>query len=369
MGICESQKESEKKSYELKSNKINLEPLKNYQPFEKCLCKIKFNKERSLGFFCKIPFPDKYNLLLVLITKKEIIEKINISKDNKKILINNKEYDISFDDSRKIYISEKYGIAIIEIKKCDSLEDIKFYLEIDNSLYEDNINEFLDKVKVYLFYSNKNKFKSSNGEIINFKDNCFKHSCSCEEGIPFGPIITSLNHKLIGINIETSEKKIYSKGILIKELIKDFNKKYKNDIKNVDEINNDDISSTCLSEKESIENDKTKLKKNYSNKKDNENFNVSIYYLQALFLSFCLIDKLKIIFKNYLKIKKDSITFLLIKYMNYYVEDYSKCINIINEVEKKINEIDKNILQNINFEKLIDFILTKLHEELNKKKI
>ena len=45
-------------------------------------------------------------------------------------------------------------------------------------------------------------------------------------------------------------------------------------------------------------------------------------------------------------------------------------INIIyfNEIENKINEINKDILKDLNFEKLINFILNKLHEELNNKK-
>ena len=49
---------------------------------EKCICKIYQNGKKGTGFFCKIPFPDKNNLLNVLITNNHILSQKDI-EDNK----------------------------------------------------------------------------------------------------------------------------------------------------------------------------------------------------------------------------------------------------------------------------------------------
>ena len=49
---------------------------------EKCICKIYQNGKKGTGFFCQIPFPDKNNLLYVLITNNHILNQKDI-EDNK----------------------------------------------------------------------------------------------------------------------------------------------------------------------------------------------------------------------------------------------------------------------------------------------
>ena len=49
---------------------------------ENCICKIYQNGKKGTGFFCKIPFPDKNNLLNVLITNNHILSQKDI-EDNK----------------------------------------------------------------------------------------------------------------------------------------------------------------------------------------------------------------------------------------------------------------------------------------------
>jgi len=50
---------------------------------ENCICKIvKGNGQKGTGFFCKIPFPDEYNLLNVLITNNHVLNENDI-KNNK----------------------------------------------------------------------------------------------------------------------------------------------------------------------------------------------------------------------------------------------------------------------------------------------
>ena len=47
---------------------ISFDKLKNIiKQMKNCICRIKFREEGS-GFFCLIPFPDKSNLLPVLMT-------------------------------------------------------------------------------------------------------------------------------------------------------------------------------------------------------------------------------------------------------------------------------------------------------------
>ena len=85
------------------------------------ICKIKCNDGRyGTGFFCLIPFPDKFNLLPVLITNNQILPKNEISKNSViKFSLNNdeKNIEIKIDESRKTYSNEQYGITMIEMKK------------------------------------------------------------------------------------------------------------------------------------------------------------------------------------------------------------------------------------------------------------
>ena len=51
---------------------------------ENCICKIYQNGKKGTGFFCKIPFPDKNNLLNVMITNNHILNQNDI--ENNKII-------------------------------------------------------------------------------------------------------------------------------------------------------------------------------------------------------------------------------------------------------------------------------------------
>ena len=74
---------------------------------ENCICKIVNDDGRKgTGFFCKIPFPDKNNLLKALITNNHVLNENDIENDKiiKLIMYNkecNIEKEIRIDDSRK----------------------------------------------------------------------------------------------------------------------------------------------------------------------------------------------------------------------------------------------------------------------------
>jgi len=86
---------------------------------EKYLCKVYDTKENNgSGFLCKIPFPDEFHLLPVLITNNHVLNESELKKD--------KKIKISFDDDniikiiemseeRKTYTSIEYDTTIIEI--------------------------------------------------------------------------------------------------------------------------------------------------------------------------------------------------------------------------------------------------------------
>jgi len=112
---------------------------------EKSICKIKCNDGGiGTGFFCIIPYPDKFHQIPVLMTNAHIIKE----GDNEvKFSLKEKDYEIKIKDSRKIYISEEYDITIIEIKEKDNIE-INLYLELDDNIFK--LDELYKEKSVYL---------------------------------------------------------------------------------------------------------------------------------------------------------------------------------------------------------------------------
>ena len=70
--------ENEPEPVDLEGTKLILFQMEN------CICKIYQKEGNGTGFFCKIPFPDKNNLLSVLITNNHILNEEDI-KNNKTI--------------------------------------------------------------------------------------------------------------------------------------------------------------------------------------------------------------------------------------------------------------------------------------------
>ena len=74
---------------------------------ENCICKIiKDDGKKGTGFFCIIPFPERNNLLNVLITNNHILNENDIENDKIiKLIMYNKEQniekEIKIDNSRK----------------------------------------------------------------------------------------------------------------------------------------------------------------------------------------------------------------------------------------------------------------------------
>ena len=213
----------------------------------KNLCKIKCNDGgNGTGFFCIIPFPDKFKQLPVLITNNHVITKNDIIKNNKiKFTLNNYllSFEILIDNFRKIYTNEIYDVTIIEIKEKDNLE-MNSFLEIDAEIFKDNPKDIFKGKSIYLLshpYGGDLKF--SQGIIKNIEENNYtiRHLCRTNPGSSGCPIINLNNNRVIGIHKGAAKNnRNWNLGTLLKEPIEEFNKKNMND-KRKNNSNNNNI--------------------------------------------------------------------------------------------------------------------------------
>jgi hypothetical protein len=204
-----------------------------YEQMDKCICNIK-NKdnENITGFFALINYPDKLNLLPVLIIDGNILKDKNIIKNNKIEFSLNKDkkmYSILIDnDSRISYYNKRNDIAIIEIKMNDGL-NIHSFLKIDYIIIQDSITKGYKNQPIYLLYfSNNEKAEYCLGKIETIYKNqyIFIHTCSNNFNSSFCPIINIKTNEIIGINKgNNNSNKVLRFGIFIKILINEFIKK------------------------------------------------------------------------------------------------------------------------------------------------
>ena len=127
---------------------IELEQMEIIQKMGSCVCKIKCPKGGfGTGFFCKIPFPDQFKLLPLLITNNHVLDKSSINKGNKIIFtLKNDELSFSllFHNERKTYTNELYDITMIELTQNDRLNGFSF-LDIDDNIFINKPNDYYQK--------------------------------------------------------------------------------------------------------------------------------------------------------------------------------------------------------------------------------
>ena len=210
-------------------NVINFDCTKKIiEQMEKNICKILIGKIQGTGFFCKIPYPDKNNLLPVFITNNHIINKDFLNQNNPEISIfikENKSMKKMNLKNRIKYTNKDYDVTIIEVKESD---EIKNFLELDdkiiNDIVDDNLgnDEYIGKTVYILQYPN-NELSVSYGVIDDiFGDKKFEfiHKCSTQNGSSGSPVL-NLKNKIIGIHKECVEKK-YNRGSFINYAIREF---------------------------------------------------------------------------------------------------------------------------------------------------
>ena len=194
------------------------------------ICKIKCNEGNGFGFFCNINI-DKSNSLLipVLITSRHVLNEDDI-KPGKKInfSMNDDEtkYEIDIDEERNIYISKKFDITIIEIKNEDKIKYDSFF-EINDNIYNPDNN--LKNKSIYSLYYFKGKgINFSKGLINNVDENYYEIlSNDNDDGFQVGPLIDSINYKVIGIHKSDSKEYNINCGISLKEPIIEFRNQIK----------------------------------------------------------------------------------------------------------------------------------------------
>ena len=198
------------------------------EQMEKCVCKIKIGKIQGTGFFCKIPFPNKSNMLPVFITNNHILTREMLNQNNAKITSDIKEKSDILElnlNNRKKYTNEDQDITIIEIKKND---EIKNYLELDDIimndiLYDNNKNKELIDKTVYIIQYPESQLSVSYGIVESIYEDLkynFIHKCSTKGGSSGSPIL-NMNNKIIGVHKECY-KESYNNGTFLNDSIKEF---------------------------------------------------------------------------------------------------------------------------------------------------
>ena len=197
-----------------------------YEQMDKSICKIlDYN---GTGFICRIPYPNNLNLLPVLITCNHVLKNEYVEPGAKiKILFEGKEKILEIDNNRKTYksLEEEYDTTIIEIKNEDGF-DFKNFLEVDEIIYSDNLDEILKNKTVYVIhYPNLEEIKYS-VDVINLVEQYkIRHFCSTDHGSSGSPLLNLDTFKVIGIH-SGNVKKNYNLATIIKYPIEGLIKKY-----------------------------------------------------------------------------------------------------------------------------------------------
>ena len=170
--------------------------------------KIKHNKGNTeIGFFCIIKNDDL--IIPVLIADINILNIIN--NNTIEVFINNTKQKIELDEI--IFKDKKQEIVIIALK--EKLNNNIIMLEIDENLFERDIEIFYPQESIYIiYYDNEEKDISiSYGIINNINNSNMEYSCNIKSNSKICPIFNLSNNKIIGLHKDFSI--YYNKGIIL----------------------------------------------------------------------------------------------------------------------------------------------------------
>ena len=193
---------------------------------EKYICHIKVNKNKGSAFFTKIPFPDKNNLMPVLVTNNHILNENSLLKPAEKIIIYIKEENRNrlLDLNNRIkYTNKDLDITFIEIKP--EKDKIRNFLELDENILNNGINAGYINESVYIIHYPLDELSVSHGIIngIEVDDgNNFRHLCSTDDGSSGSPVLLSKNNKIVGIHKSSNKTFNYNNGVFLNNAINDF---------------------------------------------------------------------------------------------------------------------------------------------------
>ena len=186
------------------------------------ICKIYSNNSKGTGFFCNIQFGfGKCKFLMTnnhVLNEKDIQpgQKIKFSTDNDKIT-----YNISIDNTRKIYSNIDYDVTFIEIKEDDRIDEKSFF-DLDKRIFQEN--DMLKNCQVVLLhYPRGEEMVYSAGIIKSIEDNSIiNHTCDSTFGSAGGPLISKENFQVIGIHFGKGKGKKYNTAKFLKGPIEEF---------------------------------------------------------------------------------------------------------------------------------------------------
>ena len=203
---------------------------------KKNVVKLTLGNNLGTGFFCKIFLNN--NAMPALVTCYHVLDEKYI-KENSFLFFSYyssegiTESIIDLNIQRMIFQDKNLDLTVIEIKEEDNL-DIYSFLEMDNSI-NDNNPQILNR-KVYLLHYPKGveDVQLSQGRIIGLSDKInFKTDYWSEPGSSGSPIIDYENNFVIGIHRKGSRKKEDKNnglGIILKYAVEEFIKKKKEEI-------------------------------------------------------------------------------------------------------------------------------------------
>ena len=137
------------------------------------VCKLYLNDQsEATGFFCKIPYGNKF--LYALMTNYH-------EKETLEILINNGKKRLNQGKERIYQIRKDCDITIIEVKNEDGIYN---YLEIDNDIINNISNVDYKKESIYTIQYKRQKEEPSvsYGIIDEINQDTFELLCNTEEG-------------------------------------------------------------------------------------------------------------------------------------------------------------------------------------------
>lgn len=206
----------------------NEETKKILEQMEKCICKIYFKGENGTGFFLKIYFPSLRKYLKFLITDKHVFDLTK--KDNKKITleINNGSVikNIDLNEKRITYTNEKYDLTMIQLNDKDNINN---FLELDEEINKDNIENIFEKKSIYLLHYPLDKTASVSYGILETIEskNTIKTLLCTDHGSSGAPILNLSTQKVIGIHKGAHISEDYNIGTFLKYPLKELELKLK----------------------------------------------------------------------------------------------------------------------------------------------
>ena len=184
---------------------------------ENAMCKIKFQQkengriETGFGSGCFIQL-DKEDIPLkkFLLTNNHVLDEASIKGDKElDILYKGKIKKINL-SKRKRYTDKELDYTCIEIFDEDNIEEF-FY--IDQRVFENDLNIFLEEDIFVLFYPKGNDLSFSPGKIKVVKNSKIYYDCSIEGGSHGYAIVSRYNLSIIGLHYGAKHEYNCAKGI------------------------------------------------------------------------------------------------------------------------------------------------------------